>query len=235
MVQNLETKLSFKKCHEAHQISEPNVLKMYVVGAKNPPFFPKGQKWSKSAGQISSSRGGGGWMDGWMDGLSVAGGCSQGPRHVALAAQLPNQLHVQTQHVGNDSHRDPSRWPPSSGGGGGGEGAPGGIPPLYPSPLPLRWFSHCTGLCSPYTALCSLPQREFPLRLDRVSNISVARKTTEVTQTRVQTWPAHLKQIEEIGAIAEMQTGTVLFGRRKVGGRPGVCKVLQGCVGHAYR
>ena len=41
-----------------------------------------------------------------MDGLSVAGGCSQGPRHVALAAQRPNQLHAQTQ--GNDSHRDPS-------------------------------------------------------------------------------------------------------------------------------
>ena len=33
----------------------------------------------------------GGWVDGWMDGLSIAGGSSLGPRHEALVAQLPHQ------------------------------------------------------------------------------------------------------------------------------------------------
>ena len=47
MVQNLEKKFSFLKCHEAHQIDQHNVLnaKMYVVGDQEILSFPKGQKW----------------------------------------------------------------------------------------------------------------------------------------------------------------------------------------------
>ena len=40
-------------------------------------------------------------MDGWMDILSFAGGYSLGPRHLALAAQRPNLLHVQTSAYGH--------------------------------------------------------------------------------------------------------------------------------------
>ena len=48
-----------KKCHEAHQIDQRNVLnaKMYVVGAKN-HFLSRvksGENWPKFSGRISSS------------------------------------------------------------------------------------------------------------------------------------------------------------------------------------
>ena len=43
-----------KKCHEAHQIDQRNVLnaKMYVVGAKRVKIV---ENWSNLAGRISSS------------------------------------------------------------------------------------------------------------------------------------------------------------------------------------
>ena len=37
-------KISSKKCYEAHQIDQQNVLKMYVWGPRITYFF-KGQKW----------------------------------------------------------------------------------------------------------------------------------------------------------------------------------------------
>ena len=46
MIRNLKKKIPFKKCHEAHQIDQRNVLitKIYVVGAKS------GENWPKVAG-----------------------------------------------------------------------------------------------------------------------------------------------------------------------------------------
>ena len=69
MVNNLEKKFYFKRCHDAHQIDQPNVLnaKTYVVGAKNHFFseIKSGQTGKKNDRPnfvfiISSSRGGGG-------------------------------------------------------------------------------------------------------------------------------------------------------------------------------
>ena len=51
-------------------------------------------------------------MDGWMDILSFAGGYSLGLRHLALAAQRPNLLHVQTSAYGHRTATPPPPWWP---------------------------------------------------------------------------------------------------------------------------
>ena len=64
-------KISLKKCHEAHQIDQRNVLnaKMYVVGGKNPFSFQRskvgkiGQNWPAEFCHQGVSREGGG--SGW--------------------------------------------------------------------------------------------------------------------------------------------------------------------------
>ena len=53
-------------------------------------------------------------MDGSMDILSFAGGYSLGPRHLALAAQRPYLLHVQTSAYGHCTATPPPRFLPMS-------------------------------------------------------------------------------------------------------------------------
>ena len=59
-----------------------------------------------------------------MDILSFAGGYSLGPRHLALVAQRPNLLHVQTSAYGHRTATAPPPpwWPLMRAGHGTGTG-----------------------------------------------------------------------------------------------------------------